>query len=86
MKPIFVDEEFFYAVLPRGATSVQIVARGVDFAAVMAAGERCVAVLAGTGETGRVLFGNCERGVSARELLSEVEAAFRLMPPPSWAS
>lgn len=85
IRPLFVDEDYFFAVLPRGATRVQIVARGVEFDAVMTASERFVDGLP-DGEFGRVLFGACERGLSTRELMSEVEAEFRSMPPPSWSS
>lgn len=85
VRPLVVDEEFFFAVLARGATRVQIVARGVDEAAVLAAGERFLSGLPRS-ERGRFLVGNCERGVSRRELVAQVGEALRMMPPPSWAS
>lgn len=82
--PLVVDEEFFFAVLPRDATSVQIVARGSeDF--VMKAGARFLEGLPAA-EVGRYLFGNCSRGLSRRELVAEVTSGFRLMPKPSWTS
>lgn len=85
MKPLLVDEEFFFAVLARGATSVQIVARGSDYGLVVEAGHRFLSGVP-RGERGRFVVGNCERGVSRRELEMDACEVLRRMPPPSWAS
>lgn len=82
-KPLKVDEEFFFAVLPRGATVVQIVARDRDEELVVDIGdafvrERC-------GPRGRWIRGVCRVWISNEEIASAVAEVFEssILPGPA---